>query len=160
MFQKEVGDRICASAGTKDYGILSVFCQLWFDIHRVIAVPPGAFSPPPKVNSMVLAFDPLSVPRVPVKDGIFFRRVVKGAFAQRRKTLRNTLAASGFGPEGLEKALLAVDIDPGRRGETLTLEEFARMADGLKSLKGMQNNEEGHANLLEQRGRKTRKKMR
>jgi 16S rRNA (adenine1518-N6/adenine1519-N6)-dimethyltransferase len=68
---------------------------------------------------------------VVVTDEALFRRVVKGAFAQRRKTLRNTLKASGFGDPNLEEILLAIDIDPVRRGETLSLEEFARLAEAL-----------------------------
>lgn len=132
MFQKEVGDRIAALPGTGDYGILSVFCQLWFDVRRVVTVPPGAFYPPPKVTSVVLAFAPLAEARVPVVDEAFFRRVVKAAFAQRRKTLRNTLAASGLGFPGFEERLAEGGIDPGRRGETLDLAEFARLADLLR----------------------------
>jgi 16S rRNA (adenine1518-N6/adenine1519-N6)-dimethyltransferase len=131
MFQKEVGDRLCASAGTKDYGILSVFCQLWYDIRRVAVVPPGAFNPPPKVYSVVLAFDPLSGTRVPVEDEAFFRQVVKGAFSQRRKTLRNALIGSGFAAGDLDSAMEVARIDPVRRGETLSLEEFARLAAAL-----------------------------
>lgn len=132
MFQKEVGDRLLASPGSKDYGILSVFCQLLYDIRRVTLVPPGAFYPPPKVTSVVLCFDLLPVARVEVADEIFFRRVVKGAFAQRRKTLRNSLAGSGFAVDGVEAALTACGIDPGRRGETLSLQEFATLASALK----------------------------
>lgn len=132
MFQKEVGDRIAAAPGTGDYGILSVFCRLWFDVRRVVTVPPGAFHPPPKVTSVVLAFAPLAEARVAVADEPFFRRVVKAAFAQRRKTLRNTLAASGLGFPGFEERLAAEGIDPGRRGETLDLAEFARLADLLR----------------------------
>jgi 16S rRNA (adenine1518-N6/adenine1519-N6)-dimethyltransferase len=131
-FQKEVGDRLCAAPGTKDYGILSVFCQMRFDIRRVVVVPPGAFSPPPKIMSVVLAFDPLPQARVPISDEAFFRRVVKAAFAQRRKTLRNTLASAGFvGPEA-EQAVRGAGIDPGRRGETLSLAEFAGMTEALQ----------------------------
>ncbi|BCR05332.1 ribosomal RNA small subunit methyltransferase A [Desulfuromonas versatilis] len=131
MFQKEVGDRLCASPGGKDYGILSVLFQLWFDIKKVTPVPPGAFFPPPKVHSSVLRFEPLEAPRVPVADHRFFARVVKGAFSQRRKTLRNALVGSGFGFEGLDEALQVAGIDPGRRGETLDLAEFARLAKVL-----------------------------
>lgn len=131
MFQKEVGDRISSPPNSRDYGILSVFCQLWFDVRRVVTVPPGAFSPPPKVTSVVLAFEPLPQQRVPVADEAFFRRVVKGAFAQRRKTLRNTLLAAGLGFDGFEQVLVDVGIDPGRRGETLDLAEFARLTDTL-----------------------------
>ncbi len=131
MFQKEVGDRLCAAPGGKDYGILSVLFQLWYDIRKVTAVAPGAFTPPPKVNSSVLCFEPLLQPRVPVADHRFFQRVVKGAFSQRRKTLRNALVGSGFGFDGLEAILAGAGIDPGRRGETLNLAEFARLAEVL-----------------------------
>jgi len=133
MFQKEVGDRLVAAAGTKDYGILSVFCQLWYDIRRVTLVPPGAFHPPPKVTSAVLRFDPLPAARVAVADEVFFRRVVKGAFAQRRKTLRNSLVGSGFDAGCVESALAASGIDAGRRGETLSLKEFAALAAALQA---------------------------
>lgn len=132
MFQKEVGDRLCAGPGTKDYGILSVFCRLWYDVHRVVRVPPGAFYPPPKVNSVVLSFEPLDRPRVQVTDEAFFRRVVKGAFGRRRKTLRNALGAAGFTPQAVEAACGKVGIDPSRRGETLDLEEFARLSEALE----------------------------
>lgn len=133
MFQKEVGDRLCASPGTKDYGILSVLCRVWFDVRRVATVPPGAFFPPPKVTSAVLLFEPLPSPRVVVGDEDHFRRVVKGAFACRRKTLPNSLAAGGFPAPEAVSALHRAGIDPGRRGETLTLEEFARLAEALSA---------------------------
>jgi 16S rRNA (adenine1518-N6/adenine1519-N6)-dimethyltransferase len=132
MFQKEVGDRLAAVPGTKDYGILSVFCQLWFDIRRVTLVPPGAFYPPPKVTSVVLSFEPLLHPRVEIDDEDFFRRVVKGAFAQRRKTLRNSLIGAGFEAVAVDRALGSTDIDPVRRGETLSLADFARLAKALR----------------------------
>jgi 16S rRNA (adenine1518-N6/adenine1519-N6)-dimethyltransferase len=125
MFQQEVGDRLCAGPGGRDYGILSVFCQVWFDIRRVVRVSPGAFFPPPKVNSVVLCFDRRDQPRIEVPDEAFFRRVVKGAFSQRRKTLVNSLKGAGLADSGLAERLQAVGIDPGRRAETLSLEEFA-----------------------------------
>lgn len=131
MFQKEVGDRLCAASGTKDYGILSVLCQLWYDIRPVVVVPPGAFSPPPKVDSIVLSFEPLAAPRVDPGDEKFFRKVVKAAFTQRRKTLKNSLLASGFSPDMVTSALLASDIDPRRRGETLSLDDFSRLSHAL-----------------------------
>lgn len=134
MFQKEVGDRLCASPGTKDYGILSVFCQLHYDMRRVVVVPPGAFFPPPKVYSVVVLFDPLPSPRVPLDDEDLFRRVVKGAFSQRRKTLRNALKSAGFLPESIDR-LSAVGIDPSRRGETLTLEEFSLVTRTIQERK-------------------------
>lgn len=132
MFQKEVGERLCAPPGGRDYGILSVFTQVWFDIRRVLRVPPGAFYPPPKVHSAVLCFDALEQPRIVVDDDVFFRRVVKAAFSQRRKTLRNSLTGGGFGFDDLEETLLGAGIDPGRRAETLNLEEFGRLAQLLR----------------------------
>ena len=147
MFQKEVGDRLSAPPGNRDYGILSVLCQLHFDVRRLLTVPPGAFHPVPKVTSAVLVFTPLGAPRVEVSDEAFFRRVVKAAFAQRRKTLRNTLSASGFGGPHLEPLLKSLDIDPVRRGETLSLEEFSRLAMGLQRVAGFGDEEPaaGHA---------------
>jgi 16S rRNA (adenine1518-N6/adenine1519-N6)-dimethyltransferase len=137
MFQKEVGDRLSALPGGKDYGILSVLCQLHFNVRRLLVVPPGAFYPAPKVTSAVLIFTPLGAPRVAVPDERFFRRVVKAAFAQRRKTLRNTLSASGFGGAHLEPLLQGLEIDPVRRGETLSLEEFSRLAIALQAVPGL-----------------------
>lgn len=131
MFQQEVGDRLCAEPGSKQYGILSVLCQNWFDVRRVVRVPPGAFFPPPKVHSVVLRFDALDQPRIAVADEVFFRRVVKGAFGQRRKTLRNSLKGAGLAFEGLSEAMDGIGIDGGRRAETLNLEEFGALAEML-----------------------------
>ncbi|MDW7644951.1 MAG: 16S rRNA (adenine(1518)-N(6)/adenine(1519)-N(6))-dimethyltransferase RsmA [Desulfuromonadales bacterium] len=133
MFQKEVGDRLAAGPGTRDYGILSVLCQVWFDIQKVVNVPPGAFNPPPKVHSIVLEFEARSEPRVAIEDPVFFRKVVKASFAQRRKTLRNSLTGSGFTAAQVDGALARTEIDPGRRGETLTLSEFSQLATELKA---------------------------
>jgi 16S rRNA (adenine1518-N6/adenine1519-N6)-dimethyltransferase len=131
MFQKEVGDRLLASEGTRDYGILSVLMQTWFRIERVVKVSPGAFFPPPKVDSVVLCFEPLAEPRLALNDEELFRKLVRGAFAQRRKTLRNSLLGSGWPAEQIDQALAAVGIDPGRRGETLQIEEFGALANVL-----------------------------
>ena len=127
MFQREVGERLLAAPGSKDYGILSVLCQLWFDLRNVTLVRPGAFNPPPKVDSIVLHFQRRVTPRVdPVDEGLF-RKVVKGAFTQRRKTLRNSLQGAGFMAAEIDAALTTTGIDPGRRGETLHLEEFSAL---------------------------------
>ncbi len=125
MFQREVGERLIADPGGKDYGILSVLSQLWFDITPVTLVKPGAFTPPPKVDSIVLNFIPLSTPRVDPIDEALFKRVVKGAFTQRRKTLRNSLLGSGFAADNIDFSLDKSDIDPGCRGETLSLQNFS-----------------------------------
>ncbi len=131
MFQKEVGDRLVAEQGTRDYGILSVLMQTWFRMQRVVKVPPGAFYPPPKVDSVVLCLDPLPEPAVIVNDQELYRKLVKGAFAQRRKTLRNSLQGSGWPAEQVDMAFRVTGIDPRRRGETLDLKEFARLANTL-----------------------------
>lgn len=133
MFQKEVGDRLVAEKGTRSYGILTVLMQTWFKIDRVVKVPPGAFNPPPKVDSVVLRFEPLETPRVIVKDEVLYRKLVKDAFAQRRKTLRNSLVGTGWSAKLLDKAFVATGIDPGRRGETLAIEEFGALANFLIS---------------------------
>jgi 16S rRNA (adenine1518-N6/adenine1519-N6)-dimethyltransferase len=129
MFQKEVGERLIAQSGSREYGILSVLMQTWFRIDRIVKVPPRAFSPPPKVDSVVLGLDPLTEPRAELHDEDLFRRLVRGAFAQRRKTLRNSLLGVGWQAEQVDRAFAAADIDPRRRGETLTPEEFAGLAN-------------------------------
>lgn len=129
MFQKEVGDRLVASPGTREYGILSVLMQTWYDISRVVRVASGCFYPPPKVESVVLRFDPRSAMLFPIDDEIVYRKLVRGAFTQRRKTLRNSLLASGWSAVQIDRLLAKTRIDPGRRGETLTLEEFAQLSN-------------------------------
>ena len=135
MLQKEVGDRLVAPAGCKDYGALTVLLRLHFDISREFLVKPGAFRPVPKVDSCVLRFTPLERPRVEVGDEDFFRRLVKGAFSQRRKTLLNSLRSAGIGADddSLPEALSRSGIDGGRRGETLSLDEFASLSRELQT---------------------------
>lgn len=134
MFQREVGERLVAEPGGKDYGILSVLCQLWYDMRMVTLVKPGAFNPPPKVDSIVLQFDPLAQPRVDPVDEVLFKQVVKGSFTQRRKTLRNSLRAGGFNPDDVNVALETAEIVPTRRGETLTLDEFSVLTKAFHQL--------------------------
>lgn len=133
MFQREVAERLMAAPGGRDYGILSVLCQLWYDIDKVALVRPGAFTPPPKVDSMVLSFVPLSQPRVDPVDEVLFKRLVKAAFTQRRKTLRNSLLASGLLAQEVTHCLEVTGISPGCRGETLTLENFSALTRAFKS---------------------------
>lgn len=130
MLQKEVGDRLAASPATKEYGILTLFCRLHFDVSREFIVKPGSFHPVPKVDSAVLRFKALPGPRLDVGDERLFRRLVKAAFGQRRKTLWNCLKAADFAgnEEDLRRALAESGIDEKRRGETLSLEEFARLS--------------------------------
>lgn len=131
MFQKEVGDRLLAAPGSGDYGILSVLAQNWYAVSRVVKVAPGCFFPPPKVESVVLRFDPRPQPLAPVADEAAFRRLVKGVFAQRRKTLRNGLLGAGYEPRVVDEALAAAAIPPSCRGETLAITELARLAELL-----------------------------
>jgi 16S rRNA (adenine1518-N6/adenine1519-N6)-dimethyltransferase len=132
MLQREVAERVAAPPGSKVYGSLSVLTQLYCDVRVAFRVPPGAFRPPPKVESAVLLLRPLPAPRVPVVDEPRFHVVVRSAFAQRRKTLANALAGSlGLSAERARAAAEAAGIDPGRRAETLTLGEFARLAAAL-----------------------------
>jgi 16S rRNA (adenine1518-N6/adenine1519-N6)-dimethyltransferase len=126
MLQKEVGDRLIAPPSCKEYGILTLFCSLHFDITREFIVRPGAFFPVPKVDSVVLRFRGLPAPRVDVGDEQLFRRIVKAAFGQRRKTLWNCLKAADFvADDQLAEILASCHIAPQRRGETLSLQEFA-----------------------------------
>jgi 16S rRNA (adenine1518-N6/adenine1519-N6)-dimethyltransferase len=134
MFQREVGERLTARPGSKDYGILSVLCQLWYNIDKVTLVKPGAFTPPPKVDSLVLSFLPLIQPRVDPVDEALFKKLVKGAFTQRRKTLRNSLLASGFKAAAIDAALSQAVIDPGCRGETLSLPQFSELTRAFSDI--------------------------
>lgn len=126
--QKEVAERVAAGPGSKRYGALSVLTQLYCDARLALAIPPGAFRPPPKVDSAVLHLRVLATPRVPVGDEGTFHRLVKAAFGQRRKTLANALAGGlGVSVATARQWLAAAGIDPGRRAETLSLEEFSRL---------------------------------
>jgi 16S rRNA (adenine1518-N6/adenine1519-N6)-dimethyltransferase len=127
MMQREVAQRLASPPGSRLYGIPSVLFGLLADIETLFDVPPGAFFPKPKVTSTVLRITPLGAPRYPVDDFEFFRRMVRGGFGQRRKTLRNSLRAfCGGEPRGVPSA-----IDLGARPEDLGQEEFARLANGL-----------------------------
>jgi 16S rRNA (adenine1518-N6/adenine1519-N6)-dimethyltransferase len=129
MLQLEVAERLYAPAGSDAYSALSAQVQLFAEVDRVCHVGRGGFLPAPRVDSMVVRLRPVQGTRVPVKDAAVYSRVVRAAFSQRRKTLRNALSA-GFGNDALP-ALLATGIDLSRRGETLTIAEFAALADAI-----------------------------
>lgn len=128
MVQREVADRLVAKPGTGEYGVLGVLVALHADVRQLLALPPGAFRPTPRVHSAVvhLTFRP---PQIVVRDLPLFVRMVRSMFTQRRKTLANALK-----PFAVEtgvpapRALAAADIEPGRRPETLHLPEMARLA--------------------------------
>ncbi|MBI5639136.1 MAG: ribosomal RNA small subunit methyltransferase A [Nitrospirae bacterium] len=126
--QKEVAERIVASPGGRDYGVLSIMIQYYARAEMKFIIPKEAFSPVPKVDSAVVHMNILDTPSVVVKDEKAFFRLVKTAFSQRRKTLSNSLKSLG---EDIRDKLIAARIDPQRRPETLSLEEFARLSDLL-----------------------------
>lgn len=129
MLQKEVADRVAAPPGSKIYGALSVLTQAAAAVRLAFPVPPGAFSPPPQVDSAVLHLRPHREPPVPLPDPRRFAAVVRAAFGQRRKSLANALAAGLAVPaETARDRCQAAGIDPGRRAETLSLAEFAHLA--------------------------------
>jgi len=126
MLQREVVARMTALPDTADYGRLSVMLQARFRVSRLFTVPAGAFRPAPKVESAVARLVPLGVDRPAIADEALFARIVAAAFGQRRKTLRNALSALCD-----ESALQASSIDPGARGETLSVADFVRLANSL-----------------------------
>ncbi|WCN37798.1 16S rRNA (adenine(1518)-N(6)/adenine(1519)-N(6))-dimethyltransferase RsmA [Aneurinibacillus uraniidurans] len=132
MIQKEVAERISAKPGTKAYGALSVLAQFYAEADIVTIVPHTVFIPQPNVDSAVLRLRIRQKPAVEVKSEKMFYRVVKASFAQRRKTLSNNLMNNLFGKDRKEEMLAMLEeagIDPARRGETLSLEEFARISN-------------------------------
>ncbi|MEY8419750.1 16S rRNA (adenine(1518)-N(6)/adenine(1519)-N(6))-dimethyltransferase RsmA [Oscillospiraceae bacterium 44-5] len=134
MIQKEVAQRICAQPGTKDYGAFSVFCQYHTDPELLFEVPPDCFLPAPKVTSAVVRMVPRPVP-AEVDDPDHFFRVVKAAFALRRKTLLNSLAANLDRPrEDILRALEACGVPPDTRGERLSIPQFAQLSKALRGL--------------------------
>lgn len=131
LLQREVAERLAAPAGDREGGVLSILLQREAEVTIERIVPPGAFLPPPKVHSAVLCaiFHP---PVDAVVDPARFRKLVKAGFAQRRKTLGKALGASKLAPAaGIAAALDAAGIDPKRRGETLTLAEWAALERAL-----------------------------
>jgi len=126
MLQKEVVDRLAASPGGRDYGRLGVMMQYFCRVESLFEVPPEAFDPPPKVDSAVVRLTPHAQPPVAVTDIALLEKVVLQAFSQRRKTLRNTLKPL-FSAAEIE----SLGIDPVRRAETLSLAEFAALANAV-----------------------------
>ncbi|MFK4475286.1 16S rRNA (adenine1518-N6/adenine1519-N6)-dimethyltransferase [Paenibacillus sp. RC73] len=131
MIQKEVAERMAASPGTKDYGSLSIAVQYYSEPELVCIVPNTVFIPQPNVESTVIRLRVREVPPVEVVDEQHFFEVVHASFAQRRKTISNNLKSRFFTKENrdtLEPLLLQAGIEPSRRGETLSIEEFARLS--------------------------------
>ncbi len=129
MVQKEVALRMVAKPGSKDYGALSVAVQYYTEPELLFVVPPRSFIPAPAVESAVICCKVRKAPPVEVESEKLFFRVVKSAFGQRRKTLNNALKLTGLSSEGVGKILSGAGIDGVRRGETLSLQEFADLAN-------------------------------
>jgi 16S rRNA (adenine1518-N6/adenine1519-N6)-dimethyltransferase len=126
MLQREVVARMTAKPATTDYGRLTVMLQSRFAVTRLFTVPPGAFRPSPNVDSAVARLVPLADLRPRIDDEALFARVVAAAFGQRRKTMRNALASVAD-----ETALRDANVDPAARGETLSVDDFVRLANAL-----------------------------
>ena len=130
MLQKEFVERLAASPGGKAYGALTVGCQLYADVITGPIVPGNSFHPPTNVDSMVLELRFLKEPRFPVSDLVHFRRVVKAAFSMRRKKLSNSLRSlGGIAADDARLLLEEAGIDPSRRAETVSVEEYAKLSN-------------------------------
>ncbi|WP_422448498.1 16S rRNA (adenine(1518)-N(6)/adenine(1519)-N(6))-dimethyltransferase RsmA [Thermoanaerobacterium sp. DL9XJH110] len=139
MVQKEVAERLVAPPGKKDYGILSIAVQLYADVDIICPVKRDAFIPPPRVDSAVVRLSLRQSTRVPVENEPLFFKVVEAAFGERRKTVKNSLkrrlGIPGAG-DAVDRALKEARIDPDRRGETLSLEEFAALTRAIERYMG------------------------
>ena len=131
MVQKEVAQRMAANPGSKTYGALSVAVQYYTIPKIALYVPPRSFMPPPEVDSVVVNCKVRPQPAVDLIDEKMFFRVVKAAFGQRRKTLNNALKSMGVDKNTIADILTRAGIEPSRRGETLTMEEFAAISNIL-----------------------------
>ena len=133
MIQKEVAERMAAEPGNKDYGALSLLVQYYCDTEIVRKVPPACFIPRPKVDSIVIRLEKLDKPRVEVQNEKLFFDIIRNSFNMRRKTLWNGVKNIGLSKEKLEEAFNEANVDIKRRGETLSIEEFAALADAIYS---------------------------
>lgn len=138
MLQKEVGQRLTAPVGSKEYGVLSVLLAGCASVKTIMQVGPGQFHPRPKVDSVVVRITfrpvPAQVAQLPPHDRKLLRRIVNAAFGQRRKTLRNSLSAgmiNGLSREQISALLTQSGINPETRAERLTLEDFVRLTNAV-----------------------------
>jgi 16S rRNA (adenine1518-N6/adenine1519-N6)-dimethyltransferase len=133
MLQKEVAERMVAPTGRKEYGPLSIFIQIFLDASILFFIRPSAFFPPPKVESALVHMVWKEKPMVTDPNKEWFKKVVKACFGYRRKTLVNALKHSDLSlPASIEPKMKSIGIDPRRRPETLTIQEFISLAEVLK----------------------------
>ena len=135
MMQKEVADRIVANPGGRTYGAISVAVQYYCNVHRILEVPKESFYPMPQVDSTVLRLDLRETPGAQPESEADFFTTVKAAFSQRRKTLSNSLGALGLPKDQIGALLAEAGIEPVRRAETLSLEEFAALSNAYTRCK-------------------------
>ncbi|REI10842.1 16S rRNA (adenine(1518)-N(6)/adenine(1519)-N(6))-dimethyltransferase RsmA [Staphylococcus felis] len=137
MMQKEVGERLNADVGTKAYGSLSIVAKYYTETSKVTTVPKTVFMPPPNVDSIVIKLMRRSEPLVAIDNEKEFFKMTKGAFSQRRKTIlnnyQNLFIEGKQHKEDIIKWLESAEINPKRRGETLSIHEYARLYNGLKN---------------------------
>jgi len=134
--QREVAERLAAPPGEKAYGSLTLACQYWATVRTVFSIPRTAFYPVPEVDSTLVRLDLLDAPGVPTANPAQLFAVVRAAFGTRRKMLRNALMRAGWPTQAVETALQTAGVEGRRRGETLTLEEFARVSEALPVREG------------------------
>jgi len=134
MIQKEVGERIAASPSCKDYGALTLMVQYYCDVQVVRKVLPGSFIPQPKVESIIIRLNKLPKKRVHPLDEKLFFRLIRDSFNMRRKTLWNGLKSLKLESSLMEKAFESAGIDPIRRGETLSIQEFCTLSNSIHNL--------------------------
>jgi 16S rRNA (adenine1518-N6/adenine1519-N6)-dimethyltransferase len=132
MVQKEVADRIASAPGAKTYGTLSVWCQIHGRVTKKLQVSPEAFFPQPKVRSTVLEMELYPRARIPPEEMTVLRGLLRAAFGQRRKTLGNVMGKwLKSGRDEVEEFLRSQNIDPQRRGETLSIDNFINLTHAL-----------------------------
>ena len=135
MVQEEVARRIVATekSQSKQYGLLTILSQFWADCEIIRLVGRKSFYPAPKVNSALVSLKVRQKPLLDLNDYSFFRRVIKSAFSQRRKTLKNCLVGAGFDKEKVTKAISDLGLDENIRGEKLSIQEFGKLAGELQA---------------------------
>ena len=133
MVQEEVARRIVANenSSSKQYGLLTILSQFWADCSIIRTVGRKSFYPSPKVNSALVSMKVLESPRLKLSDYSHFRKTIKAAFSQRRKTLKNCLINSGFDKNKIEKSIAELNLDENIRGEKLSIEQFGKLSECL-----------------------------
>lgn len=135
MVQEEVARRMVATekSPSKQYGLLTILAQFWTDCEIIRLVGRKSFFPAPKVNSALVGLKINNEPKLKLSDYSHFRRVLKAAFSQRRKNIKNCLVNNGFNKDIVKSVLKKLDIDENRRGESLSIEKFGQLSEELKN---------------------------